>query len=167
MPDLDLMLRVSGGELAALRRSQGLSQSDLAELTGLHRNTVANIESGSGDSSVLAVSLIQVRLRASGVLVEKTGFIPCPPPPGTDFPYPRLLVHPSAMARIMGESVRRRRLERALSLQALAEATGVHRNTIWNFEQGLVAPSASTTYLIYRGLGVTRVGGSDSGLVFT
>jgi transcriptional regulator with XRE-family HTH domain len=166
-PGIDRILRVSGGELAALRRSQGLSQNDLAELTGLHRNTVANVERGSLDPSVLAMSLMQVQLRASGVFVEEDGFYPCPPPSAScGFPFPRLVVPPSTMARIMGGCARRRRSELGMSLAELADAAGLHLNTVWNFERGLVEPSVSTTYLIYRGLDVAWVGGSEEGLRF-
>ena len=80
-PDIERMLFVSGGELAALRRAQGLSRPDLAEAAGVHRNTVANIERGSGRTHpFLAMSLMQIHLRASGVLVEGEGFVPVPHP---------------------------------------------------------------------------------------
>jgi transcriptional regulator with XRE-family HTH domain len=166
-PGLDRILRFTGEGLAGLRRFQGLSQGELAERTGLHRNTIANIERGERDSSILAVSLMQIQLRAGGATVEAEGFLPCPSgaDPGA-FPFPNLVLAPSVMARVMGDSVRRRRLELGMSLDELARATGAHLNTLWNFERGLVAPSTSTTYLIYRGLGVRRVGGSEQGLVF-
>jgi transcriptional regulator with XRE-family HTH domain len=70
------------------------------------------------------------------------------------------------MISIMGQLTRERRVKREMSLADLADAAGVHRNTIWNFERGLVAPSASTIYLLYRSLGVQWVGGSDNGLMF-
>lgn len=165
MPDVDRILFVSGGELAALRRHRGLSQADLAELTGLHKNTIANIEKGTADASVLAMSLMQIHLRASGVFVERDCFVPCPDE-GPEYPYPNLVVPPAIMARVMGSSIRLRRLERKTSLASLAEATGLHCNTIWNFEHGLVASSVSTTYLLFRALGVTWVGGSSEGIVF-
>jgi transcriptional regulator with XRE-family HTH domain len=161
------MLFVSGGELSALRREQGLSQPDLAELTGLHRNTIANVERGRGDSSVLAMSLMQVYLRASGVVVGNEGFILCPPPAGDrKYPYPSLMVRAPSMISTMGQLTRERRRKREMSLTELADAAGVHRNTIWNFERGLVAPSVSTIYSIYRSLEVRWVGGSDNGLLF-
>lgn len=166
-PDIDRLLRFTGGELAALRRCQGLSQGDLAELTGLHRNTIANIERGERDSSILAVSLMQIQLRASGATVEADGFLPCrsEADPGA-FPFPNLVVGASVMASVMGDKVRQKRLELGMSLKCLAETTGVHLNSLWNFERGLVAPSTSTTFLIYSRLGVRRVGGSAEGLVF-
>lgn len=165
---IERVLRVSGGELAILRRSQGLSQADLAELTGLHRNTITNIERGVKDASVLAMSLVQLHLRAGGVFVEREGFYPSPHPAGSAaYPYPELLIAPPAMVSAMGDRVRRRRLDLGLSLHALASACGVHVNTIWNFERGLVAPSVSTTYLVYSNLQVRWIGGSKEGLVLT
>jgi transcriptional regulator with XRE-family HTH domain len=166
LPDIERILSVSGGELGALRRAQGLSRDDLAELTGLHRNTIANVERGGSDSSILAMSLMQVHLRASGVVVGREGFILChPQAPGREYPYPDLLVRPSTMMRVMGEMVRQRRVDRGMSIADFAVAAGVHRNTVWNIERGLVVPTSSTIYLIYRGLGVQRVGGSGDGPV--
>jgi transcriptional regulator with XRE-family HTH domain len=165
-PGMERVLFVSGGELAALRRSQGLSQSDLSELSGLHRNTVQKVEAGCGDSSILAMSLMQIFLRASGVNVEREGFFPCPPPAEVpDYPYAFLILRPPVMIAAMGRMIRRRRTERGMSLSGLADSVGVHRNTIWNVERGLVAPASSTIYAIYRGLGVRWVGGSDKGLI--
>jgi len=166
-PEAERILFVSGGELETLRRSQGLSRPDLAELTGLHKNTIANVERGIGDCSILAMSLIQIHLRASGVDVGKEGFLLCPPPSGdSSYPYPDLVIPPSAMISEMGRHVRLLRIERGMSISKLAEVACVHRNTVWNFERGLAAPSATTVYSVYRRLGVQWVGGSDDGLVF-
>ena len=161
------ILKVSGGELAILRKNEGLTQSDLAEVTGLHKNTIANIERGKVDASVLALSLMQVHLRAIGVTIEKEGFLPCPAPSQLNvFPFPQLIVPASVMASVMGKLVHGRRLERGISLEDLARVTGIHPNTIWNFEKGLVAASISTTYRIYRGIDFKWVGGSSQGLIF-
>jgi transcriptional regulator with XRE-family HTH domain len=165
-PGIERVLFVSGGELAALRRSQGLSRDDLGELTGLHPNTIAKVERGVEDSSILAMSLMQIRLRAIGVVVGGEGFFPCPPSAGTGYPYPKLVLRPASMIGDMGRRTRRRRLELGMSLSGLAEAAGLHRNTVWNFERGLVAPTSSTIYLLYRSLELSWVGGSDEGIVF-
>jgi transcriptional regulator with XRE-family HTH domain len=166
-PEAERILFVSGGELEAMRRSQGLSRPDLAELTGLHRNTIANVERGLGDCSILAMSLMQVHLRARGVTVGKEGFLLCPPPAGDPrYPYPHLVVPPSAMIGEMGRRVRQLRIERGMSISELAEAARVHRNTVWNFERGLAAPSATFIHSVYSLLGVQWVGGSEDGLIF-
>lgn len=39
----------AGERLAALRSAAGLSQSQLAERTGLHRNTISNLETGGNE----------------------------------------------------------------------------------------------------------------------
>jgi transcriptional regulator with XRE-family HTH domain len=167
-PGLERILRSSGSELAILRRSEGLSQFELAEITGLHKNTIANVERGTGDASILAVSLMQVHLRATGVLIEADGFMVCPPLAGThDYPFPQLIVPPSMMIRGMGLGSCLRRLELGLSLRELAAICRLHPNTIWNFERGLVAPSTSTTFRIFRGLEIRKVCGSGKGLDFS
>jgi transcriptional regulator with XRE-family HTH domain len=161
------MLRGSGAALAAIRVSIGLSQPELAELTGLHVNTVSNIERGIGDASSLALSLIQVHLRCGGVTIAPEGFLPIPPRDESPaYPFPNLLTYPAAMVGIMGERVRERRLSLGLSQAELAAATGLHVNTVWGFERGIVIPSSSSLWLLYRGLGIRAVVGSAEGLLF-
>jgi transcriptional regulator with XRE-family HTH domain len=70
------------------------------------------------------------------------------------------------MVGIMGERVRERRLSLGLSQAELAAATGLHVNTVWGFERGIVIPSSSSLWLLYRGLGIRAVVGSAEGLLF-
>jgi len=161
------VLRCSGAYITSIRRSAGLSRDDLADLAGLHANTIANIERGSCDPSVLAISQIYVRLGCSGVHIEGDGFYPEPPSPGVEGPrYLGLDVPSAQMALVMGARVRERRESIGCSLDELSGESGVHANTIWNFEHGLVAPSLSTTYKIYKALGVSLVAGCEDGIAF-
>jgi transcriptional regulator with XRE-family HTH domain len=166
-PGLDGAMREFGSFIARLREELGLSQSDLAELVGLHVNTLANIERAAVDPSVLTISLILVKLGCSGVEVSERGFEPLPPSAGSGLPaFPALEAPPPSMVRMMGGLVRSRRLALGLSLDQAARASGVHRNTYWNFEKGLVAPSLSTTYRVYLALGIKRVLGCEEGIRF-
>ncbi len=159
LPNLKRILRFSGGELSALRRFEGLSQYDLAELTGLHRNTIANLEEGATDPTVLAMSLIQIRLRAIGVFVENEGFVPRPSPLDSKaYAYPKFLsLYPAVIVRVMGQRIRARRRALGMSLAELSRACDLHLNTVWNLERGLVIPSASTIFRIYRRLDVRYI----------
>lgn len=163
-PPLGAVLRDSGHLAAELRRREGLSQAELAELSGLHPNTVANFERGACDSSVLVLSLIYIYLGSPGVLIEEDGFQPLPRREGQRGPiFPRSLISLPTMARIIGERVRERRLALGLTMDDVAHEAGLHANTVWNLENGLVAPSASTSFRLYRCLGIGQVaaGGSD------
>jgi transcriptional regulator with XRE-family HTH domain len=161
------ILRTSGSIIADIRKTEGLSQSELAELTGLHPNSITNAERGVVDPSILLTSLIFLRLRCLGVAVNEEGFYPIPSPDARGgLPFPNLDICKAAMISEMGRRVVERRHALGLSIRDLAEESGVHPNTVWNFEKGLVAPSTSTTYGIYRALGVSRVVGTEEGIRF-
>lgn len=167
-PGIDLVLRNSGAQLAELRRSAGLSQAELAERAGIHTNTVSNIERAIGDPSVLAMSLIQVHLGSSGVLVESDGFITLPPGcSDPDCTFPASALAPSRMMNVMGDCLRSRRRGLGLTLEELASETGLHLNTIWNFERGLVVPSVTTVWSLYRRLGVRLVARKGNSIMLT
>jgi transcriptional regulator with XRE-family HTH domain len=160
------ILRYSGRALAGLRRESGLSQEDLADIAGIHRNTVGNIERGDCDPSAIAVGMLQICLRCKGIAVGEKGFSPLGAGQDRRFvPFDALSLRPSTMVSMMGEAARARRAVLGLSMAALARDTGIHLNTIWNFEQGLVTPSLSTLFLIYRGLEVRTVAGEPDSLL--
>jgi Predicted transcriptional regulator len=159
------ILRDSGSAAAEIRRREALSQADLAELTGLHVNTIANFERGLSDPSLLAVSLIYIYLRCPGVSVDESGcYVPLEPRSDCMAPlFSRELISLPMMASIIGARVRERRLAMDLCIAETAKEIGIHPNTLWNLEKGLVAPSVSTSLRLYRRLGITRVvpGGDD------
>jgi transcriptional regulator with XRE-family HTH domain len=61
---------------------------------------------------------------------------------------------PVADLRALGVEVARLRRERSMSIDRLAEATGVHRKTIIEVEAGRVAAKISTIHGIAHALGV-------------
>ena len=61
---------------------------------------------------------------------------------------------PAADLRALGVEVARLRRERSMSIDRLAEATGVHRKTIIEVEAGRVAAKISTIHGIAHALGV-------------
>lgn len=52
-----------GGRVRELRRERGLSQEDLAELAGLHRNYVGGIERGERNVGIDNIQAISEALR--------------------------------------------------------------------------------------------------------
>jgi transcriptional regulator with XRE-family HTH domain len=159
----DRVLRFAGGELAARRRQSGLSQEDLAEACGIHRTSVGRIERGEEDCSIVALSYLYFQLQCSGVLVDRCGIVPIG---GPDCGVPDLIkngrmddVGPNTadMVRRMGEAVRNRRRAVRLTLESASRLAGIHRNSLWSLEKGLVSPSLSTYFRILRALEVRRV----------
>jgi transcriptional regulator with XRE-family HTH domain len=161
------MLKEFGCELAVLRKKRGLTQGALAERTGLSVNTIGNVERGVLDPTVTVVALMQVHLGGLGLELRGDRFIPLASPvPAGPLPFPNLARPPADIAVTVGNAVRERRQKRGLTLEALSADSLVHLNTLWNVERGLVAPSISTLFRIYRSLGVERIVGTPTGIEF-
>ncbi|UCD96643.1 MAG: helix-turn-helix domain-containing protein [Candidatus Bathyarchaeota archaeon] len=56
-----------------------------------------------------------------------------------------------------GEAIKRRRLEKGLSMGRMAEATGVSRRTLYGYERGLAKASVATAYKLEWVLGIPIV----------
>jgi transcriptional regulator with XRE-family HTH domain len=162
---LDEMLRVLGLGMSSLRKRRGLTQVALAELTGLSVNTISNIERGALDPTVVVVALIQVHLGALGLeLIGKNYTLIESSRPDGSLPFPNLAKPPATIVMTIGERIKNRRQKMKMTLEALSADSGVHINTLWNLEHGLVAPSISTLFRVYRSLGVRRVIGTPDGI---
>lgn len=158
-------LEAFGSRIAVIRKLHGLSRLEMADIAGLHVNTVVNLERGFVDGSILAVSLLILNLGCEGVAVTGSGFEPIVPAANRiGNVFPGLTTNKALMAAEIGEVVRRRRLDLGATLEQIASRAGIHRNTLSNVEKGLVAPSIATTYRIYRSLDVSCVSGSNSGI---
>lgn len=55
LPETDGLLREFGARVREIRQEQGLTQVELAEISGLHRVTVAKIETGQLDVQLSTV----------------------------------------------------------------------------------------------------------------
>jgi len=62
---------------------------------------------------------------------------------------------PDEQLRELGRTIRRMRRERDLTLEALADAAGVHPNQVGRFERGVSDVYSSTLLRIVAGLGVS------------
>lgn len=157
------MLCDAGALTADLRRKQGLSQWDLADLAGVHVNTVSNLELGLTDPSTTLYSLVLVALKCPGITICEYGFPPLDPL--SDFPglSDIMLSKPRIVSEI-GTRVRDRRADLGLTLRETARAAGIHHNTLWNLENGLVVPSISTMYRLFRAIGFDRVESRSGGI---
>jgi transcriptional regulator with XRE-family HTH domain len=156
-------LRFSGSFIAELRLSRGLSREGLSMATGLHVNTIANIERGRVDPSFLAVSLAFLHLDCPYVLVRKEGLIPVAGSMRT--PAAGLRASPSDIVLKTGRRFRERRTALGLTLEEVARLSGIHRNTLWNLEHGLTVSSISNTHRILSALDVGIVTGDGGDIL--
>lgn len=137
-----------------------MSQEDLAELCGTHRNSIGRIERGDCDASVTVLSYLYFALGCEGVCLDAHSVVPYAPQ--SDGAQPRALdnpsgMHPATMVRILSSTVRARRLAMGMSLQSAANDSLIHINSLWSFERGLVRPSITTYVSLLRALEVTCV----------
>jgi transcriptional regulator with XRE-family HTH domain len=153
-----VVLKTVGGEIAALRRSQGMSQADLAELSGLHYNSLGRIERGECDPSIVLLSYLYFQLDSASVAIDRYGVVPVHED-GCDIAgLPEIAgMRPPEMIRRLGAAIRIRRKAMDQTLQDTAGLSGVHLNSLWNLENGLVCPTLLTYYHILRALDVSRV----------
>jgi transcriptional regulator with XRE-family HTH domain len=161
------LLRTMGEDFRRARKERGFSREILAELAGVHVNTVAAAERGEKDLNSLTETKLFAVLGCDGIAVEPDGFrIRLSAAPAA---YPRgdiLAVPDPRVVRFMADAVRSRRQGLGLSLGELADLAGLHRNSVWNFERGLVSPGGLTLYKIYRTLGIGFVSASPAGVEF-
>jgi transcriptional regulator with XRE-family HTH domain len=159
------MLHEAGSTIVTLRKTQGFSQSDLADKACVHVNTVSNLELGLSDPSTTVYSLILIALRCPGIEIRESGFAPISPLAGASVPsLPAFMLQKPRIVYEIGERVRRRRLDLGLTLRDTAGEAGIHYNTLWNLENGLVAPAISTMYRLYRTIGIDRVESFSGGI---
>lgn len=68
-----------------------------------------------------------------------------------------LKMSPANQIFIMGQQIRTFRQNQGLCLRELGNRCGLHSNTIWNIEQGLVVPTMFTLHRICYCLGVKKL----------
>jgi len=152
------ILKCVGGEIALLRRECGLSQEDMAEFCAMHPNSIGRIERGETDSSIVLLSYLYFNLGSSGVEIDPRGVIPLRGKEQMPKIFLRLRdMNAANMVRKMGVTFHERRKSMGLSLDCAAGAALIHRNTLWNFEHGLVCSSILSYFRLLRVLEVKQV----------
>jgi len=154
-----------GGEFRRIRREQRLSLEALAERAGLHRNTISSLERGQSDISLVSNARLMAALSCISFRVGDTSFAYEAAEPGGSPECRSLLrLSGSAIVFMTGRTIHEERIRLGVTLEELAEQAGIHRNTLWNIEKGLVNPSLFCLFQIHRHLNITRMAGTSSGL---
>ncbi len=151
------------GDVRRIRKLYGFSREELAERAGLHPNTVAVAERGERDLNTIS----QTRLFAALGCREIRLCDGC-----LDISFSEeccirgdlLALDEPFIIRCIGETVRRRRIALDLSLEELSSLTGLHLNSLWNCEKGLVIPKGNTLVRLYLALGTQWVEAESRGL---
>ncbi len=155
--DREGYLKAVGADMKRARLERGLSREELADLAGVHPNTIGGVERGDHDVNSGTKCWILAALGARSVIMETDAdFVELE---DDESQYPRADVQAMAdseIVRIIGNAIRNRREGIGMSLDELARRSGVHRNTLWNIERGLVSCSGSSLHCIYIALGVRK-----------
>jgi transcriptional regulator with XRE-family HTH domain len=149
------------------RESLGMSRNELARVCGIHPNTIVTIERGAARPGILALNAMLINLGAVGVSVGREQWEPTYSGQ-LDMKlirFYRAKPHPLVISEI-ASVVRELRRGNGLSLRELSEVAGLHVNTLWSLESGLVASSAATLFKVYSSLGVKKLSLSDERLVY-
>jgi transcriptional regulator with XRE-family HTH domain len=157
MPRFDAraFLKGCGAEFKRARLARGLSRERLAELAGVHPNTVGVAERGDRDLSGINETRILLALGCERLVIEPRRVLVvlgASPPPAA-FEALRSLPDP-VIALHIGNAIRERRASLGLSLEEASAAAFLHRNTLWNIERGLVVAGGLSLYRAYLALGV-------------
>jgi transcriptional regulator with XRE-family HTH domain len=157
----------TGGLLAEIRRSAGLSQAALGRIAGIHTNSISKIERGLCDPNILVVGRLFLSLGCDSLSISEKGISTSPiqgyrptAPDSLEFyfkPDDVLVMNEEKLAQIHGLTIRDRRMALGLSLKDAASRAGIHTNTLWNFENGNSALSLSNAIRLYLYLNIRQV----------
>lgn len=146
-------LRAFAAETRRARAERGYSRAELARRAGLHENILGALERGERDLNCITQTRLLAALGCDGVHVGAEGVRFSLSGISGGVRGVQLLEAPAAaVVQAMGASIRARRTELRFSLEDVARSAGIHRNTIWNFEQGLVVPQGYTVFALFRAL---------------
>ena len=152
-------------QIQRARKERGLSREELAEKAAVHPNTIGVAERAERDLNVLTQTRILAVLGCGEMRIYDDVYFACtgdgvPSPTRTDI----LAMRDAQIIRDIGKAIRDRRLVMDLRLEDVAQMAGLHINSVWNCERGLVVPDGNTVFRLYRVLGVSRLVAGERGL---
>lgn len=146
-------MRGFAAETRRVRLERGFTREELAMRSGVHANTIGMLERGERDLCCVTQTRLLAALGCDGLELGVDELYFCPALNFASVRWRWLLdAPPATVVGLMGSTIRAGRSACGLSLGELAKASGLHRNSIWNFEKGLVAPNGYSVYAIFRAL---------------
>lgn len=164
MDDAEYLVTI-GHEFQRARIARGLSREELAWAAGVHVNTISIIERGERDISVMTQKSILAALGCVGLeILSDRLIIILDEKPGSIARIDIQAMPESMIIELVGNALHEARTRSGLSLEELALRVGVHRNSLWNYEHGLVVPCCLVVYRLYWILGISRVSPTTEGV---
>jgi len=154
-----------GKEISRIRKTQGISIEKLSEITKLHSNTISCVERGLNDIKLVTNARIMAALGCSSFCIEETtfGYIINDNIQYTE--YNNILkLSGNIIVSMTGNTIREERIKKKLKINELSILTGLHSNTIWNIENGLVEPTLFNLFKIHKALKLVKLSTSINGL---
>jgi len=154
-----------GKELYRIRKNQGLSIEKLSEITKLHSNTISCVERGLNDIKLVTNARLMAALGSSSFYIKETTFKYIIDDNANESNCNDVLNLPGNLIVLMtGNAIRKERIRKGLKLNELSIITGLHSNTIWNIENGLVEPTLFNLFRIHKALKLIKLSASVDGL---
>lgn len=147
-----------GNAVRLLRTSAGITQRDLAERQGLHRNYLGALERGTVPNPGLATVDRLARSLGVSVSVLAESFVrPLAVTAEPRRPHAASPARREPSAEPLGRALRLLRRRRELTRAVLAQRTGMHKNYIGSLEEGAIAsPGLLTVTRLVVGLQIGR-----------
>ena len=154
-----------GKEIKRVRREHRITIEKLAETANLHQNTISSLERGRADIRLISNARIMAVLGCESFEIGETAFkynsIEIEEYPD----FKKILnLSGSTIVYMTGQMIKNERKKQEITLEELSDLTGIHRNTIWNIEKGLINPSLYNLFKIHLNLRIKRMKGSTTGL---
>ena len=158
------LLELNGREIRRVREYRGYSRETLAGLCGLHVNTLGSIERGERDVSSISQTWIFAALGCRAIRVHPHYDEILPDDSPSFVRQDILSMREPLIARMVGDFIRENRQARDLDLSITAEKAGIHPNTLWNIEKGLVIAAGANLHRIYLALDLETIIASPGGI---
>jgi len=154
-------------ELKTRRKFCGFSREEVAFYAALHPNTISVIERAERDVSILSLIKVVSALGCCGLKIDQGQYHIIFADSFVEIPRQDLLsIRDSELIRRIGETVRARRESLSMTLEDIADVPGLHLNTVWNSERGLVVADGYSMYRIYQSLNVSELLEENGTLLF-
>ena len=127
-----------GKGIIALRKENGLNQVQFAERVGISQTYVSDLESGKKNPTMRTLDDL--------LSCFDTDYI--------EFAQTYILDKTSETSVVIGENIKRLRINKGWKQKELAEASSISRESIGNYERGTRVPPVDIAFRLAKSLGV-------------